>query len=618
VIQIENNVLIYDIETRTFDNKPNPDKDRLRIFGCYSYKTKKKYLLKNKDDVQKIIDAHKFLVGFNNEYYDDPILKREGINMKYKIIIDLRKIIKGRAGAMKVKQGMLKDVLMRYSLDYITRTLGIVDDSTAKEDIDYSIFGRDDWTEEEEAKVIEYTKRDIDVTRKLYEWVEDYFWGFRDFIKLDDIKKKVYLTASIAKFSYKAICKAMGWEETYGDAGGKDHKIGGGYVAYPAGEKFEGDIYCLDFNSLYPHCMIQYNLYGRKKETNTDNKPTISSGRWKVNGTYYTDKLSGVGELFRKWYADRVVYKKEGDRREYTLKIILNTSYGILNTPFYTLVYDRIAGGDCTRLGRQWTKYARKVFRENGYQVVYTDTDSVYIVDPFKDKERMLKVKTKIIDYIKGGVPFPQDTFDMGIDDEIKYMFFFRGSHIEDKESDKEMDEDDFINKPKGFLKKNYIYITKDNKLKLKNLGVRKKSNSMLSRKIFWDYLVPKIIETGNVKFSRTYIQNLINELLEKDITLAAMRKEVNESEFYKVKSTQQSQISERYGAGIHFLIPNNRGIGIGKAKKFCSINEFKRHKLKIHNIDLTGVFNELGYFIKKPITANIFSFDKRKEDKNE
>lgn len=606
MVKIGDDVLCYDLETLTFDSKPNPQKDRLRIFGCYSYKTNKKYLLRKKEDIEKIIKAHKFLVGFNNERYDNPILVREGYDIKYKIIIDLQKIFYTRSGVMKIKAGILRDLLMRYSLDYITRTIGIVDDSTAKEKIDYSIFSRKDWTKEETEMVLKYTERDIDVTRKLYEWVEEYFWSFRDFLNEEDVRKKHYLTISIAKFSYKAICKAMKWEERYGSEG--EGKIKGGYVAYPAGERFEGNIYCLDFNSLYPHIMIQCNLYGRRKALD-DRDFWVGSNTWEVKGNYYSDKLSGVGELLKKWYQDRLKYKAEGDRREYTIKIIINTIYGILNNPYYVLVYDLVAGGDCTRVGRQWTKYARKIFREKGYKVLYTDTDSVYILDPFNDKDRMLKVKDEIIEHIKSTVPFPQDTFDMGIDDEIKYMFFFRGGKHEHKETDKEMDDDDFINRGLGLLKKNYIYVTKENKVKIKNLGLRKKSNSPLSRKIFHEYLVPQIIKTGQAKFSRVMIKNIINELLEKDLSLALVRREVNDPENYTIKSSIQSQIADRYGGGIHFLMPNTKGIGVGKGKQFCTMDEFKSSNSNISHIDLSGVWSELDYFIKPVETKSIFDF---------
>jgi len=613
MVEIGEDVLIYDIETRVF-GKPDSSKDRLRIFGCYSYKTKKYYLLTRKDQIQKIINAHRFLVGFNNvgthlqPGYDNPVLRREGINLEYKRFIDLRNVFKQRASQMKIKKGMLGDLIMEYSLRYITELLDIVNREEGKLDIDYSLFMKETWTKEETEEIMKYTKRDIEITKKLYEWVEEYFDGFKVFLNEDDVKKKYYLTKSMAGLAYKAICKAMKWEEEKGDKA-DDQRISGGYVSYPAGEQFKGDIYCLDFNSLYPHIMIQSNLYDRKKDMlDNDDRPIWSGGnKWKVEGTYYADKLAGVCELLKGWYADRLKYKKEKDRREYTLKIFINIIYGILNNPYYKKVYDRVAGGDCTRIGRQWIKYARKCFKEAGYKVVYTDTDSVYVIDHLKDKEKLLLARDKIINDIKESVPFPQDTFDMGIDDEIKYIFFFKGGS-KDKETDEKLDADDMLNKSLGFMKKNYIYVTKDDRVIIKNLGIKKKNNSALSRKIFWEHLVPEI-KKGTIKFSKTFIKNLIMKLLEEDVKLSTMRKEVGNFEQYKAPTCLAAQIAKRYGPGIHFLIPNTAGIGIGKGKHFCTLEEFQENKLRIDHIDLSNVWMELEYFIKPVVTKNIFDF---------
>ena len=54
--KIEENCLVYDIETKT-TGSPDPQTDRLKLFGCYSYKTKKQYILTKIDDIQKIINA---------------------------------------------------------------------------------------------------------------------------------------------------------------------------------------------------------------------------------------------------------------------------------------------------------------------------------------------------------------------------------------------------------------------------------------------------------------------------------------------------------------------------------------------------------------------------------
>ena len=660
-------ILVYDIETMTF-GKPDPTKDEFRVFGCYSYKTGKSYLLTNKADIQKIINAHKFLVGFNTLDYDNPILERYGIEMKYKYQVDLLQIFKKRAGGMMTKKGMLGNIMMEFRLDYITRLLGIVDDKDAKLEMDYSIFQKKQWTTEEIKIIREYTIRDIEITKKLYEWCEEYFWSFRDFISKEDVEKKKYLTDTTAKFAYKAICKAMGWPETYNknfDAIEDEDKISGGYVAYPAGERFEGNLYCLDFNSLYPHIMIQCNLYGRNRTSDTAREIWEGSEMWDVEGKYYADELSGVGKLLRKWYFMRLHFKRKfvhknkqiykmkdiakykgdtiwvvdvhdnknlelmkktvddelikefeelaalgDDRREYTIKIIINTIYGILNTPYYERVFDMMAGGDCTRIGRQWTKYARKVFREEGYEILYTDTDSVYIGDPFNDKAKMLAVKDKIIDKIKETSPFPQATFDMGIDDEIKYMFFFKGDK-QDAEHDDEMDEDDVKNKSLGLMKKNYIYVTQENKLKLKNLGIKKKNITAVSKKIFWDDLVPRIIEEGQAQFPKTFIQNLLMKYLQEDPSLAATRKMVGTYAQYAKKSPNSlpAQIAQQYGQGVHFMIPNTRGMGVGKKKKYCTVEEFKKHNLGYEHINLDAVWSELGYFIKPIKVKNLFEF---------
>lgn len=563
----------------------------------------------DKEQIQKVIDAHKFLVGFNNEAYDNPILVREGMILKYKRIIDLRKIFKMRASQMKTKEGMLGELIMSYSLDYITKLLGISEEG--KMEIDYKLFEKDTWTPEETKLIMKYTNKDIEITKKLYEWVEAYFQPFKLFLTEEDNRNKVYLTKSLAGLAYKAICKELNWEEQYGESIQNDERITGGYVSYPAGEKFEGTIYALDFNSLYPHIMLQCNLYGRKKEQLTgiqdERKTWNGNDKWKVEGIYYKDKLSRVGELLKKWYADRVKYKQENDRREYTVKIFINIIYGILNNPYYHKVYDRIAGGDCTRLGRQWTKYARKKFKEAGYNVIYNDTDSCYVLDHLKDKKRLIEVKDQIINDIKESVPFPQDTFDMGIDDEIKYIFFFKGGS-KDNESEEVLDEDDKKNKKQGFMKKNYIYVTKDDRVVIKNLGIKKKNNSLLSRKIFWDYLVPEI-RKGQVKFNKTFIKNLIIKLLEHDVSLASMRKEVGNIKQYKSPTCLAAQISQKYGGGIHFLIPNKRGIGVGKGKQFCTYEEFKEYNLKIDDIDLSNIWKELHYFIEPVQTKNIFEY---------
>jgi len=408
---MEEETLIYDIETRTF-GKPDSSKDRLRIFGCYSYKTKKTYLLTKKDDIQNIINAHKYLVGFNNvgtkmmPGYDNPILIREGINLDYKIFIDLRNIFKNRASQMKIKKGMLGDLLMKYKLDYIVKMLGIVDEEHGKIPIDYTMFQKETWSKEELTEITTYTKQDILITKKLYEWVEKYFEPFKPFLNEEDVRTKKYLTCSIAVFAYKAICKALNIQEEYDNAI-REEKFGGGYVAYPAGEIFE-NVVLFDYTSLYPNMFIQANLFGRNCDCCSIEEKWHGDNFFKVEGYYCSKKLTKLSKLLQKFYTMRVKMKAEKNPAEYSIKIIINSSYGAISNPTFKNIYDLIAAKDCTALGRQIIKYTRKRFREEGFLNIMTDTDSVAIqLSKTKTRLDAEKLAIKIVEEIQKHLPFP-------------------------------------------------------------------------------------------------------------------------------------------------------------------------------------------------------------------
>jgi DNA polymerase elongation subunit (family B) len=346
-------------------------------------------------------------------------------------------------------------------------------------------------------------------------------------------------------------------------------------------------------NSLYPHIFAQCNLFS----------PTTTgyngNGKFKLKGVYNNEQMGKIESLLMEFYAMRNEFKKNKDPREYSVKIIINTSYGLTGNPAFKHLYNPIGAGDCTSLGRQWVMLARERFREAGYEILYTDTDSVYIKDVNNDKNKMLEIKDKLIREIKDNVPFEQDTFDMGIDDEISHMWFFKGKGKNEFDENDFMDDDDFINRNLGLMKKNYIYLTKDDRVVYKNLGVKKKSTSALTRYIFRELLIPKIKEEKKVKWKKSWFEETIQKLLSEDLKLGATRYKVNKAETYKNTNQIQAQISRQYGEGIHFLIKNNK-LGVGKGSKYCTMEEFKNNNMRFEDIDLSGVWSELGYFIQE------------------
>jgi DNA polymerase elongation subunit (family B) len=407
MVEISPDVLCYDCETRN-SGFADPIKDKLRIFGCYSYRTKKYYLLTDKEQIQKTINAHKFLVGFNTEGYDELVLKREGIDIQYKIRIDLYDLFKKRAGGMKIKEGMLKDLLMSYSLDFITQTLGLTNKDTAKKEIDYSLFNKESWTEEEIKLIREYTERDLELTKKLYEFCEDYFNSFKVVMSEDDNQKKKYLTDAISVFTYKIMCKELGVTPEFEDVDNQHGEYEGGYVAYPTGEEFKGNLALFDYASLYPNLFIQCNLFSDKCECCQQHEKWHGGGFFKVEGFYCNKKQGKIEQMYKKFYLLRKQYKKDKNPLEYSYKIALNTGYGLTANPKFKRLYNRNTASDCTALGRQCILYTRKRFREEGFKNAFSDTDSIAVQYPEgKTIIDAVELSKKIVLELQRYMPFP-------------------------------------------------------------------------------------------------------------------------------------------------------------------------------------------------------------------
>ena len=364
-------------------------------------------------DIQEYIQtlhSHEVWVGWNIRGFDIPILQRYGLSTRGHIIIDLMEIINGkgfgndlgRKSIMQTPDGThLASVLFSKSMDACCEALN--GPRKLVGDVDYNWFKQafTSLDEDIKTKALAYLERDVEMTKYIYEYVENFFEDFKNggieyegefktFMNDTQRYKKVYLTASPAAFTYKALCNITGLEEVYQNV--EPQPFGGGFVAPPSQEKCVGKIYCLDYNSLYPHIMIMANLYGN---VNVDIGRPVWTGEGisNIEGMYLADELSPVGKVLQEMYQKRLKYKEEKDERQYTIKIIINTMYGLLGNPAFASISNFTAAADCTRLGRQWVNAARLYFAEHGYNILYTDTDSVYLEDPFNDEARLLKVR---------------------------------------------------------------------------------------------------------------------------------------------------------------------------------------------------------------------------------
>lgn len=593
-------IIIYDLET----DSTKTDKANFKCAGYYSYKTGETAVTTDIKTLIHQLKNHRYIVTFNGLKYDNVIMERYGMSFRNKINIDLYNILSDRGSPFngKGRGKLINNSFNSFSLDACLKTIGIKQKKMT--DFDYSILKKSHWTQEELDYIIKYTKNDIIITRKLYEFLEDFFYSIGEYMTDRQIDRKQYLTASTGAIAYKAICKLANLEEHYSDDDGAISSYEGGYVALPTKDYDEGDIYCLDFTSLYPHMFMLANLFTpvekcMHKVGDKCPNPYTGDGFFKLVGTYCGCKLGIIENVILNLFTERKVYKKAGDRRQQRNKIIINSMYGISASSNFVSIYYPHTASDCTLMGRTCTKYARKIFMEHGYDVLYSDTDSIYLKDVFKDRERMMKIKDTVVSDTLARTPFPLKSFDLDIDFEITNIWFF--------ENPLELGK---------YKKKHYSFIYKDYpkgskvwrpKLKLKGLPIIKRNATRLSIYIYEKYLLPEILVKRDIKFPRDLIMRYIEFEINRDYTQLGVIFNVNDLDDYKNPNQLQAQIG-RYtpighksplGVGKHAMIKNSI-VGVGMSTiKYCTIEEAKG--LRFHHFVIAQVLNELMPFTLQP-----------------
>lgn len=319
-------ILVFDIEATS----TNPEEAKLRYFGAYSYVTKERYFIRGTEDlelIQELFTNHDVLVSYNGKKYDHVVLNRYGISHYGKIIVDLYEILadprldpktrersggKGRGSFMGLK-------LNSWSMANVAKALEVGED---KGDIDYNIFKKEpgEWSVAEEQEIITYLDADITLTKRIFERTHKFYFPITEFLDETNISRMTYLTSSVASMAYKIICHEAGLPETYGD-GEKPFDYVGGYVKEPVIEEYVGDVICYDFASLYPSIFRGFNLFSPARP---DEEAFEGNDLFHIKGRYKKDKLGIVEQTVARLYKQRAIYKKQGDKREYLLKICLN------------------------------------------------------------------------------------------------------------------------------------------------------------------------------------------------------------------------------------------------------------------------------------------------------
>jgi len=234
----------------------------------------------------------------------------------------------------------------------------------------------------------------------------------------------------------------------------KLEKFVGAYVQEPQRGKHDW-VYDLDITSMYPSCIMSLNIspetklgkiegWNPSEFLNKNNKKTYSIthntkvlGKYTetelkrmldneevgvaTNGVMYrSDKDGLLPALLRKWFDERVEYRKlskkfydEGDiakseyfdRRQYLQKVLLNSLYGVLGLPVFRF-YDLDNAEAVTYTGQSLIKFTKKIANsfynkelgDTKDHCIYIDTDSVFYSATPIVKKRFPDLDVKNID----------------------------------------------------------------------------------------------------------------------------------------------------------------------------------------------------------------------------
>jgi DNA polymerase I len=190
-------------------------------------------------------------------------------------------------------------------------------------------------------------------------------------------------------------------------------KAAGTYVLPSKGfanaEEFEGatvfepsrgvreNVVVLDLKSLYPMAMMTINASPETKDPQGELKAP-NGIRFKKQPDGLTRSI--ISELLkerdekkalRNTFAFGSPHYVMYDMQQNVLKVIMNTYYGVSGYTRFRL-FDREIGAAVTSVGRAIIEHTRRIIEQQGYKVIYGDTDSCMVQLPLLDQEKTIEL----------------------------------------------------------------------------------------------------------------------------------------------------------------------------------------------------------------------------------
>ncbi len=434
-------------------------------------------------DAFQIIKSFPFVLTYNGDEFDLPYLynraerlgikkienplymMRDSATLKEGVHLDLYKVLSNRSFQIYAFSQKYTD----FSLNSVSKAL------LGKEKIDYGL----EFDELSLYQTANYCYNDALLTYELTSFNKDLMMDLLVIIArigrmpIDDIARmgvSQWIRSLLYYEHRRRNCLIPKREElqrrsegVMSDAVIKDKKYRGGLVVEPK-EGIHFDVVVMDFASLYPSIIKVRNLSYETvrcphEECKTNTIP--GTNHWactKKNGL--TSMIIGSLRDLRVNYYKSLSKKEtltDDQRQQYTvvsqaLKVILNASYGVMGAEIFPLYFLPVAEAT-TAIGRHTILETIKKCEEAGIEVLYGDTDSLFIKNPTKEQIQI------VIDQAKK---------DHGVDLEIDKTY--RYCVLSNR-------------------KKNYLGVTKSGKVDVKGLTGKKSHTPAFIKNLFYELI---------------------------------------------------------------------------------------------------------------------------------
>lgn len=163
----------------------------------------------------------------------------------------------------------------------------------------------------------------------------------------------------------------------------KERGILGGYVR-ESEPGIYNNVLVLDFKSLYPSIMRTFNI---------DPASYVPSGKGKnlvkaPNGAAFRNEEGILPEILEElWKARDEARKNKDELARYAIKILMNSFFGAMASPNSRFFNMEIANA-ITHYGQYIIKLTSKMIENKGYNVIYSDTDSSFVVSETNDYDK--------------------------------------------------------------------------------------------------------------------------------------------------------------------------------------------------------------------------------------